>query len=716
MAGPWEQYQSAAPAPTDPQPVAPASDSGPWSQYQAAQAPAPVDAAATAAALPQTPTPEQSLAAAPDSDPRKKFVQDAIAKFPTEREQFDKEQAARGDRGVLGSVSDFFTGADRQTERSKNLPELSGLLQNQGAWDNLKTTAALAITPNNDEAAQILKAANPNLTFDKDAAGNVIGYDPKTGAQALVNAPGASLLDGLQTGTGLLAYAPAGGVASAVGGGVLKQAATLGAASAATEAAIQSGQAAAGGEFNPEDVAISGLVGAVSPLIGGGTGALADGAKRVAGAVRGDSGAVDPLVQAAASNKIPLLSSDISPPTTAAGELAQRTAERIPFAGTGGLRAEQQAARTEAVDNIAAQYGPPSPTEIIDSLKSQASVLKRAAGNRIGEFSNTLDAAGTAPYTNTANAIDSAIAALSRPGVTGSPDAVRELQALKTTLGSAGQTYSTLKENRTAFNELVKGYDSPLRSQLPSRAKSLLSSVQSALTSDMDDFAKANLTPRDVFRLKQANAVYAQEADKLTKTRLKNVLDKGNLTPEVAENLLFSKKPSEVQSLYNSLGMQGRQAARATIVQRLVNSARVTGETSPDRFLNALNKMENQTGIFFKGDARKQLLGLGEVLHATRRAGRTGITSTGQESSLPLSVAAAGAALGSFGSTLVLGGSIGGIARLYESAPVRNALISIGKQPNSQASRDLALKLARELNAGFQTSTPGADPQTSPTD
>ena len=692
----WDSDPIVTPASASASPTTPMA--APWDSDPIVQ-PAPQSASA----------PVQAESTPVAADPRQKLAQDAINQFPTEQEKFDQDQAARGDRSLLGRVGDFFTGADRQTERSKNLPELSSLLQNQGTWDNIKTTAALAITPNNDEAAQILKTANPNLTFDKDAAGNLIAYDPTTGAQALVNSPGASLLDGLQAATGALAYAPAGGVASAVGGGVLKQAAVGGAASAATEAAIQAGQAAAGGEFNPEDVALSGVVGAAAPLIGGGIGAAADSTKRLAGAARQTPGSEDAIVKAAARENIPLLTSDVAPPTTAAGQLAQRTGERIPYAGTGALRANQQQARTAAVENLGAQYAPPAPTEIIDSLKRNASILKRAAGSRIGAYNATLDAAGAAPYTNTLASIDSAITALSKPGVTGSPDAVRELEQLRNTLNSAPQSFSTLRENRTAFNEVVKGYDSPLRSQLPSRAKSLLSGVQSSLSKDMDDFASANLSAKDFTRLKDANAIYADEAQKLTKTRLKTVLDKGDLTPEVAENLLFSRKPSEVQLLYNSLGMKGRQAARATIVQRALRDANVTGEVSPDRFLNSISKMEAQTGIFFKGDARSQILGLKEVLNATRRAGRTGITSTGQEATIPLVTAATASALGSFGATLAAGGAVGALARIYESAPIRNAFIRIGKAPNSKASKDAALRLARELNAGIQQTLPDAN-------
>jgi hypothetical protein len=107
--------------------------------------------------------------------------------------------------------------------------------------------------------------------------------------------------------------------------------------------------------------------------------------------------------------------------------------------------------------------------------------------------------------------------------------------------------------------------------------------------------------------------------------------------------------------------------------------------------------------VAFKGDQKKQLDGLREVLAATKRAGQTGITNTGQEAFVPLTAAAAGSAIGSLGGTLAAGATAGAIARIYESPVVRNTLIRIGQAPKSEASKRLALQLARDLNAGVQS-------------
>lgn len=214
------------------------------------------------------PTVQQAAPAA--ADPRLAAAEAAMAQYPTESEQYEKDQASRGERGFIGGVSDFFTGADRETARSRALPELEGLLSNIDAPKRAAVTAALGVTPNDEEAAKILKAANPNLTFSRDAAGNLIGFDNSTGAQALVNKPGASLIDAYQAAAGITAFNPAAGAAGAIGGGALRQAAALGAGSALTQAAIEGSQAAAGGEFNPAEVGAAALIGGAVPIAGAG--------------------------------------------------------------------------------------------------------------------------------------------------------------------------------------------------------------------------------------------------------------------------------------------------------------------------------------------------------------------------------------------------------------------------------------------------------------
>lgn len=627
---------------------------------------------------------------------------------PAEQPQQSPQLPMADEPGFLDKLGEMVTGSMRETRATEELPELqdSGVLAGLDIPVAQKAAAATAISTMTDpqEIAKTLQSLSPSIGIQQDEKGNLIAANNQTGVRTVINKPGFSGMDALNALQLGAAFTPAGRGAGLVGGGIAKQAAAIGAGSALTQAAIEGAQAGAGGEFDADEVAAAGLTGAAIPALTGAVGAGVDAARRGVAAIRGTPGAQSEIVQAAKQANIPLMTSDVVQPETFIGKSVQTLGERIPLAGTGGARATQQDARKAAVQALGADYPTPSPSVIIESLQSQKSRVKDAAGKRYNELVPKVDQLGATQYTKTQKAIDDALAELTKPGVMSSKEAVSELQQFSDMLKSAPQTYSTLKENRTLLREVVKSYDSQGRSQLPSRAKSLLNRVYGGLSSDMDDAARAALSPRDFGRLKEAAAVYASEAEKLTKTRLKNVFDKGELTPEVAESLLFSAKRSEVKNLYDSLNTSGRDAVRASIVQRAISKAGGIDDVSPDRFLNELRRLENQTGVAFKGDQRKQIEGLKQVLSATKRAGQAGVqTASGQQLYAPVGAAAAGSLIGDFGTTMAAGATAGTLARIYESPVVRNALIRIGSAPKSQASKQLALKLARDLNAGVQS-------------
>lgn len=611
------------------------------------------------------------------------------------------------DPGMLQRIGSMFTGEDRETRATEELPELpfSGILAGLDIpqLQKEKITAAIALTTDPAEIAQILKAAAPDaIGVQQDEKGNILVANNQTGARAVVNAPGLSAMDAINTGATGAAFTPAGRVAT--GAGIARTAGTIGAKSAATQAGIEGLQASAGGEFDAGEVGLAGALGAAAPAVMGGVGRAVDAGKRVVGAARGAAAADDPLVAAARQADIPLMTSDIAEPSTYIGQGARALGERIPYAGTGGVRATQQAARERAVRELGEQYPVPRPERIVQGLKASRERVKQAAGKRYEELVPRIDQVGAIRYDRTADAIAEATDRLSTPGVVSSREAMQELQEFAETLASADQTYSTLQQNRTALREIIDSFDGAARSQMPSRDKAALNRVYSAMSQDMDEAARAALTPREFARLKEAQAVYRQEAQNLTKSRLKTVLDKGDITPETAELLVFSNKPSEVRNLYQSLNTDGREAMRATIIHRAINKAGGIEDVSPDKFLNELNRLQAQTGIAFKGQEKAQVEGLREVLKATKRAGQAGVfANTGAQNFAPVAAAGAGAFFGDLGTTFAAGGTVGAMARAYESPLVRNALIRIGKQPQSDASKRLALDLARALNAGVQS-------------
>ena len=580
-----------------------------------------------------------------------------------------------GDTPVKSGKSPFGDSAVELKEPTGDFSEVAVAPElNSLSWPAFKASAGLLVTDNDESSKKMLKEQfGEDISF-KDSTEGVIATLPS--GDYFINKKGLSGQDVIKFVSDMLAYTPAGrakGIISAAG------------KSALTETVLEGTEQSLGGDdISSKDVAISGSIGGlfkgVENLIGAGY-----------RAVKGKtSDEAESLLKSGDSAGIPLTTSDVLPPKTFVGKTAQQTGEKIPFAGTGAMREGQQEMRQQAVQDVAEKYGQFSYSSIIKSLKAKKDRVKSAAGSVLESTGGKLDGIGEIPLVSTKSAILDAQNELSKQGVIKSSGAIDDLNVLIEAIDSAPQTFTTLKENRTAFREIVNGADKAERSQLTSRAKGLLKKVESSMTKDMNQVAKDNLTSQELLKWQKANSVYADEAKKLTKTRLKNVLDKGDTTPEAVSTLLFSQKPSELKLLYNSLGQEGRGNSRAAIVSKVVESvSKRAGGITPNSFATELKKYQPQINAFFKGEERKQLNGLQKALESTRRAQDASITTpTGQQLIGAGTLAAAATDLGL---TTLIGGTTGGIARLYESAPVRNALLRLSAAPKGSTQFEKAL-------------------------
>ena len=606
---------------------------------------------------------------------------------PEQEQEMQMRQDDEQEITLTSRLSDAFTGQARATAQTEALPELqeSGLLAGESLIKGAAISPVLATTTDPNEIASIITSNFPNVgvTYNKDAKGNVfpILVNNETGAAAAVNKPGVSGMDVVNFLGLAAAFTPAGRAATITGAAGKE---------ALTESALQAAQAGAGGEFDVTDVALSAGLG----------GAIKGAEKVIGGAYRAARGAIPEdqaqLIRQAEKAGVPVMTSDVIPPQTLAGKMARSTGEKIPFVGTGQARATQQEMRQQAVEGFLEKYQAPSYSEIVESLKAKTKGIKTAAGNIIGDTAEKLDEIGQVPTERTRAAITEAIEELSKPNVRADKAAMDELAQLKE-LVEMPQTYSTIKENRTIFRDIIDSFGKGERSQLPTRSKALLQKAAAGMSDDMDEFAKANLTPKELASLRRANAVYAQEAQKLKKTKIKNILDKGDVSPENVSTMLFSQKPSEVMALYNSLTTQGKENARSALIYRAYeNAAKRAGGITPNSFASELNKIAKNTDVFFRGKDRKQLEGFKRLIEATRRAQDAAVeTPTGQQL---LGAGAGYAAFTDLGATLGLAGTAGGLARLYESAIVRNALLRLG---SVQKGSDAYLKALFEAQAAL---------------
>lgn len=436
-----------------------------------------------------------------------------------------------------------------------------------------------------------------------------------------------------------------------------------------------------------------------------GTGVVLGGAinqlGRAAGAAyRGVKGAISPEAQQAIrfadSADVPLHTTDVLPPNSRVGRMAQTTAENIPFAGTSTMRANQQEARSQLVDEFASRFGEYDPSIVIGSLKAKTAGIKQAAGNRLEQVQNLMTGVNIQP-SRALQQIDTEIASLQKLGKVADNETISKLQAYRDELtrnaGASGPMAMDLQQLsglRSQFRQDVKGE----RVVMPTRSDAAVQRVYKAMTGDIDSAISQNLGSDTLRRYKQANAVYADEASKLQNTRLKNVIMKGDLTPEVVNNMLFSKNKSEVQNLYRSVGQTGRAQMRNGIIGKAMEKS----GGSPDQFLRQVNLMSNQTGITFKGRDAAYLKGLKNYLESTKRAGQAGVTTPTGQQAIPFIMG-----IGSVVNPKVaaIGGGYGLLSRVYESEPARNAMLRLANTPRGSTAFEKALSDAERVVNSF---------------
>ena len=595
------------------------------------------------------------------------------------------EQARRQapqEEGFWSGLKESVTGSGRATEQTESLPELgeaSGLLAGEDPAKAAGMSAALLTTTDPNEIVSMLTNSFPNIgvTYNKDAQGNTypILVNNETGAATQINRPGLSALDVMQ-GIGLMAaFTPASRAASLTGAAVK---------SGLTETAIQSAQTASGGEFDLQDVVLSAGLGVAGKGL---EEAVTTGARLIRGA---PTGKVAEAVEFAEETRSPLMTTDVVPPRTFPGKAAQAGGEKIPFFGTGAQRADQQEARKKLSSEFAEIYIEFDPAEVYQSLQNQTNKIKQVAGSRRQAIVDKV-AEVEIPESKAIQAIDDEINRLqyTPSGVekkTADTATIQKLQAYKDDLIS-DPSFSALEKLRTDFRTNVKGD----RLTMPDQSQAATTRIYSAMTKDMDDVVESTLGAEQRNRWKKANTIFAQEANKVKNTRLKGILDKGELTPEVVNSMLFSNKPSEFKALYNSLDFKGKQAAKSG----LITKAWEASKDSPDRFLTNLEKLSKQTDIAFKGKDKRYIEGLKNYLAMTKEASQAEVrTKSGQELLQIAPVLAVGDIMTTGGLATISTAGYGLMARMYESQAIRNVVMRLAAAPKGSSSFD---KLVMEL-------------------
>ncbi|MCP4832494.1 MAG: hypothetical protein GY886_09810, partial [Gammaproteobacteria bacterium] len=362
----------------------------------------------------------------------------------------------------------------------------------------------------------------------------------------------------------------------------------------------------------------------------------------------------------------PLMESDINEPTTFAGKAVRGISEKVPFLGTGEQRAKQQEARQGVITDYLQKFDTVTDDDLYRSLVGSENKRKQYLGKAYKGIEDKMQDSKVLPN-KTVETIDNEITRLTGEGRIVDETLVADLNKLKEQLSSGEVDYKTMRENRTYVREALKSEKSKTMSDR------VIDRVYSSMTDDIQDAVKSNLGDKEANKLKQIDTETAKGYNEIKKTKLKNVLNKGDVKPEEVTKMLLSNDASENRKLYNSLDRKGRKNAQAVLVQELGKA--FEQNESPEKFLQKANKLDKQFEMFFRGDDKETFKDLVSYLNQTREAGRAGVYNQNGQQLMSLISLAPVADVAATGGMATAGAvSMGLLGRALENRQFRKAL------------------------------------------
>jgi hypothetical protein len=386
------------------------------------------------------------------------------------------EMTTAGGRGVLESLATGALGGPQGFRAMRDIGQTRG--QNLAA-----TIGTMAASP--EEAVQIIRAQNPNVTERRDERGNYILRSAIDGKEYVIP-PGFRQSDIPRAAGTALAFTPA-GRATTITGGIL--------ATGATQAGIEATQALTGGEFNAEDVALAGALGGAIPAAARvlpGIGPLATATlERLR--LRRPAAAAPELPPQGPGGPPPAGAAAAAPEPPPAGPAGPGAAARPPMPGAGAMPEPPPAAPRPAAPRAAmapevppATPAAPRPAAPAMSPYDIAQEARAASRGGIGSQAATQRlAAAAAPDPETVAAAQRlGIAEHLQPGHVTTSQSYRALeQVLRSIPGSAlrAQEVEGLKAVSSRATQLLDDMGAMPRSELSAAVNKLMKDNSNAL-------------------------------------------------------------------------------------------------------------------------------------------------------------------------------------------------------------------------------------------
>lgn len=338
--------------------------------------------------------------------------------------------------------------------------------------------------------------------------------------------------------------------------------------------------------------------------------------------------AVQDIVAQESQTGVKQMTTDVINPESRIGQFFQQQGELV----APSQRTTQQAERVKAVDKLLTDYdvtdGARFEGQIVRSVRDSIDEFKQNAAVLFDESVGQLDQLGDFDLQKTKNFAKGVIEAETKKGSLADQSLIDSMQGI---IDSPEMSFQTAKSVRSSVGKKI----ADIQKGAPVQGNSdlgLQKQLYSRLSQDMESFAR-NADKPLFDQWKKADKVFSEFATSGNKTSAKRLIKEGATTPEIVDQLLFSKKDSDLNFLKENLTPSGQQAAKQRILQMaLVKSSPDGDELNPNRFRTQLNTMRNQIGKFFTPEERKAIFTLRDVLSKTSRAQDASLTTaTGQQ-------------------------------------------------------------------------------------
>lgn len=459
---------------------------------------------------------------------------------------------------------------------------------------------------------------------------------------------------------------------------------------------------------------------------------------------------------------LPVTTSDIFPPTTPSGRSARNIAERTLF-GIGGKESERQKNRVAIVRDYVADLGATNLSQLSDNVMSDLLSTRAATTKRWNRLKsgiiNRLSVADqpvppivrevedprltpfaglgirttrtvTTPQPNaprkvntarTTDAVNRQIDAIRRANPNPDPETSAVLNRLESWRDNIqNKSLAELDEQRMLIGSQFSapGIGTPI-----SIPQQILNGIYDPIKKDMGSFIRQFGKRQDYNRWTKATEALKEDIGELEVNALKAALNKGEQTPELINNLMLSKKPSDNALLARNLSNQGRQNAFKSLIAKAYDNAipKASGVADqaeippkvadPSVFASNVEDLMPQIKAFATETEYKNIQNIVNAMNRTKIAGemakRTGSAVYLPQVAVGLSSVLGGVAASMFGGVLpavagtaATAGLLGLSSKAYESKAFRDALVKLNaSKPGSPAEQYAAQRLLNIMQA-----------------